>query len=131
MKTKIILVLVFFITVIQNTYGVAHYRTYVPQVRTYSFHTFHSSRGTGNETPLDNIFLSIFIIFFLGIFFLSAISLIQEFKEEKAQLLAEEKEKRNELEQIKLEEARAIKKAMAPKVEVYKLKKYRKKDKTY
>ena len=127
MKTKIILVLVFFITVIQNAYGVAHYRTYVPQVRTYSFHTFHSSRGTCNETPLDNIFLSIFIIFFLGIFFLSAISVIQECKEAKDKLSAEEKEKRNELERIKLEEARAIKKAMAPKVEVYKLKKYRKK----
>ena len=127
MKTKIILVLVFFITVIQNAYGVAHYRTYVPRFRTYSFHTFHSSRGTGNETPLDNIFLSIFIIFFLGIFFLSAISVIQEYKEAKDKLLAEEKEKRNELERIKLEEARAIKKAMAPKVEVYKLKKYRKK----
>ncbi|MBI0037667.1 hypothetical protein H3T61_05435 [Gilliamella sp. B14384H2] len=127
MKTKIILVLVFFITVIQNAYGAAHYRTYVPRVRTYSFHTFHSSRGTGNETPLDNIFLSIFIIFFLGIFFLSAISVIQECKEAKDKLLAEEKEKRNELERIKLEEARAIKKAMDPKVEVYKLKKYRKK----
>lgn len=124
MKTKIILVLVFFITVIQNAYGVAHYRTYFPRFRTYSFHTFHSSRGTGNETPLDNIFLSIIIIFFLGIFFLSA---IQEYKEAKDKLLAEEKEKRNELERIKLEEARAIKKAMAPKVEVYKLKKYRKK----
>lgn len=125
MKTKIILVFVFFITAMQNAYGVAHYRTYVP--RFYSFHTFHSSRGTGNETPLDNIFLSIFIIFFLGIFFLSAISVIQECKEAKDKLLAEEKEKRNELERIKLEEARAIKKAMAPKVEVYKLKKYRKK----
>ena len=127
MKTKIILVLVFFITVIQNAYGVAQYRTYVPRFRTYSFHTFHSSRGTGNETPLDNIFLSIFIIFFLGIFFLSAISVIQECKEAKNKLLAEEKKKRNELERKKLEEARAIKKAMAPKVEVYKLKKYRKK----
>ncbi|OCG05859.1 hypothetical protein [Gilliamella apis] len=127
MKTKIILVFVFFITVIQNAYGVAQYRTFVPRIRTYSFHTFHSSRGTGNETPLDNIFLSIFIIFFIGIFFLSAISVIQECKEAKNKLLAEEKEKRNELERIKLEEARAIKKAMAPKVEVYKLKKYRKK----
>ena len=60
-------------------------------------------------------------------FLLSAISVIQECKEAKDKLLAEEKEKRNELERIKLEEARAIKKAMAPKVEVYKLKKYRKK----
>lgn len=122
MKTKIILVLVFFITVIQNAYGAAHYRTYVPRFRTYSFHTSHSSGGEGNAIPLY-IFLSIII----GIFFLSAISAIQEYKEDKAKLLAEEKEKRNELERIKLEEARAIKKAMAPKVEVYKLKKYRKK----
>ena len=130
MKTKLFQYQ-FFYYCYKKCLGFAHRRTNVPRVRYYSFHTFQSSRGKDSETPLDNIFLSIFIIFFLGIFFLSAITVIGQLKETKAKLLVKEKEKRNILDRIKLEEARAIKKAVSPKFGVYKLKKYRKKSKMY
>ena len=109
MKTKLFQYQ-FFYYCYKKCLGFAHRRTNVPRVRYYSFHSFQSSRGKDSETPLDKIFLSIFIIFFLGIFFLSAITVISQLKETKAKLLVKEKEKRNILDRIKLEEARAIKK---------------------
>lgn len=47
MKTKIIVALVFFITLIQNAYGIRYHRTYTPRIHTPYYHRHHSSGGEG------------------------------------------------------------------------------------
>lgn len=45
MKMKIIVALVFFITLIQNAYGIRAYRSYTPRIHTPYYHSHHSSVG--------------------------------------------------------------------------------------
>ena len=45
MKIKIIVALVFFISLMQNAYGIRYHRTYTPRIHTPYYHSHHSSGG--------------------------------------------------------------------------------------
>ncbi|OCF94679.1 MULTISPECIES: hypothetical protein [unclassified Gilliamella] len=48
MKTKIIVALVFLITLIQNAYGIGYNRTYIPRVHMH-YSPSHQSRGSDGD----------------------------------------------------------------------------------
>lgn len=48
MKTKIIVALVFLITLIQNAYGIGYNRTYIPRVHMH-YSPSHQSRGSNGD----------------------------------------------------------------------------------
>lgn len=48
MKTKIIVALVFLITLIQNAYGIGYHRTYIPRVHMH-YSPSHQSRGSDGD----------------------------------------------------------------------------------
>ncbi|MCX8595740.1 MULTISPECIES: hypothetical protein [unclassified Gilliamella] len=57
MKTKIIVALVFFITLIQNAYGIGYHRTYIPRVHMHYSPSHHSRGSDGDDASIIIILL--------------------------------------------------------------------------
>ncbi|MCX8581473.1 hypothetical protein J3U18_07190 [Gilliamella sp. B3482] len=57
MKTKIIVALVFLITLIQNAYGIGYNRTYIPRVHMHYSPSHHSRGSDGDDASIIIILL--------------------------------------------------------------------------
>lgn len=57
MKTKIIVAIVFLITLIQNAYGIGYNRTYIPRVHMHYSPSHHSRGSDGDDASIIIILL--------------------------------------------------------------------------
>lgn len=90
MKTKIIVALVFFITLIQNAYGIRAYRSYyTPLIHTH-YSSRHPSRGGDGDDP--SIFIFFLFVMAVGVIFYHIFKNLQESKQKKK--LEEDKRKK-------------------------------------